>query len=444
MLAHHSRLILAHATPMLLAQLSSMGMMIIDTVLLGHYGTDDLAAVAVGGGIYISVVFALAGILQAIAPTVAHLHGAGREREIAGVLQQALWLALLLAIPGVLILRHPEPLLALSRIDPLVESKARAYLALLALGLPAILLYRTFHAFCNALGQPRPLLLISLGNTLLHGLLASLLVTGAWGGEALGVLGCGLSNVAVSGFSLLCALAYLRFGKALRPYRLFTGWQRPRRKPLGQLLRLGLPMGFSHFVEISSFTLMALFVAQLGATVVAGHRIVANLAAICYMLPLALGIATLAQVGQAAGARDWQRAERSIGAGLLLAGGLSALLGLFLWRIAGPVTAAYTDDPAVQAVALGLIGYVALYQLFDAVQTIAAHALRGYRITFVPMFVHVVCFWGVGLLGGWWLAFHARQPMGVAGFWLASGVSLVLASVLLGALLWRAMQAVKQ
>jgi MATE family multidrug resistance protein len=203
-------------------------------------------------------------------------------------------------------------------------------------------------------------------------------------------------------------------------------------------------MGFSHFVEISSFTLMALFVAQLGATVVAGHRIVANLAAICYMLPLALGIATLAQVGQAAGARDWQRAERSIGAGLLLAGGLSALLGLFLWRIAGPVTAAYTDDPAVQAVALGLIGYVALYQLFDAVQTIAAHALRGYRITFVPMFVHVVCFWGVGLLGGWWLAFHARQPMGVAGFWLASGFSLVLASVLLGALLWRAMQAVKQ
>ncbi|MBL8373187.1 MAG: MATE family efflux transporter, partial [Candidatus Accumulibacter sp.] len=72
------------------------------------------------------------------------------------------------------------------------------------------------------------------------------------------------------------------------------------------------------------------------------------------------------------------------------------------------------------------------------------HALRGYRITFAPMFVHVVCFWGVGLLGGWWLAFHARQPMGAAGFWLASGFSLVLASALLGALLRRAMQAVKQ
>ncbi|WP_313953696.1 MATE family efflux transporter [Accumulibacter sp.] len=444
MFAQQSRLILAHATPMLIAQLTSMGMMVIDTALLGHYGTEDLAAVAVGGGIYISVLFALAGILQAVAPTVAHLQGAGRGQEIAGALQQALWLALLLAIPGVYLLLHPDTLFALSRIDPAVEAKARGYLVMLAMGMPAVLLYRTFHAFCNALGKPRPLLLISLGSTLLHGGLAWSLVTGQWGGEALGVLGCGLSNAAVGWFSMACAAGYLLFARALAPYRLIAGWQPPRRRPLRELLRLGLPMGFSSFVEISSFTLMALFVAQLGATVVAGHRIVANLAAICYMLPLALGIATLAQVGQAAGARDWPRAELSIGAGLWLAGVLSTLLGLGLWLFAAPLTAAYTGDPAVQAVALSLLGYVAFYQLFDAVQTIAAHALRGYKITFVPMLVHVICFWGVGLFGGWWLAFHGRQPMGAAGFWLASLLGLMLAAVLLGSLLRRAMQAVKQ
>jgi MATE family multidrug resistance protein len=96
------------------------------------------------------VLFALAGILQAVAPTVAHLHGGGHDEQIAAALQQALWLALLLSVPGVLILLHPDPLLALSRIDPEVEGKARAYLGLLAIGLPAVLLYRTFHAFCNA------------------------------------------------------------------------------------------------------------------------------------------------------------------------------------------------------------------------------------------------------------------------------------------------------
>ena len=436
-----SRLILAHASPILIAQLASMGMMVIDTALLGHYGTEDLAAVAVGGGIYISVVFALVGVLQAIGPTVAHLRGARRDGEIAGSLQQAFWLALLLAIPGVLFLLNPDPLFALSTIEPGVEAKARGYLSMLAWGMPASLLYRTFYSFCNALGRPRPLMLFSLCGTLLHGVLAWSLVSGAWGGAALGVLGCGISNASVGWFTLCCAAAYLAFSPALRPYQLLAHWQRPQIRPLRELLRLGLPMGFSSLVEISSFTLIALFVAQLGATVVAGHRIVANLAALCYMLPLALSIATLAQVGQAAGARDWPRAKASIGAGLLLAGGLSSALGLALWLIARPLIAAYSNDPAVHAVALSLIGYVAVYQVFDALQTVAAFALRGYKITFAPMFVHLVCFWGIGLSGGWWLAFRAAQPIGVAGFWIASLLSLVLAAALLGALLWQAVRA---
>lgn len=440
MLLRQSLAILAHAVPMLIAQLASMGMMVIDTALLGHYGTEDLAAVAVGGGIYISVVFALLGILQAIAPIVAHLRGAGRENEIGGALQQAFWLALLLAVPGVLCLLNPDPLFALSSIEPGVEAKIRDYLRMLAWGIPAALLYRTFYSFCNALGKPRPLMLISLGGTLLHGVLAWLLVTGRLGGVPLGVIGCGISNAAVGWFGLLCGMFYMVFGQALAPYRLLAGWRRPQAQPLRELLRLGLPMGFSNFVEISSFTLMALFVAQLGATVVAGHRIVTNFSAIGYMLPLALAIATLAQVGQAAGARDWACVRATIGSGLLLAGGLSTLFGGALWFGAVGLTAAYTDDPAVQAVALSLIVYVAIYQVFDAVQTIAAYALRGYKITFVPMLVHIVCFWGVGLYGGWWLAFKAAQPMGVAGFWIASLSSLVLAALLLGALLWKTVQ----
>ncbi|MBK7355235.1 MATE family efflux transporter [Propionivibrio sp.] len=438
MFVHQSRLILRHAAPMLVAQLASMGMMVIDTVLLGHYGTEDLAAVAVGGGIYIAVIFAFSGILQAVSPMVAQLKGAGREGEIAGVLQQAFWLALLLAIPGVLFLNHPDALLALSDIEPRVEAKARGYLAMLAWGMPAALLYRTFYAFCNALGRPRPLMLIALGSTLLHGALAGVLVTGAFGGSGLGALGCGISNAAVGWFALLCSAAYLVFGQPLVQYRLLHAWQKPRIGIQRELLQIGLPMGFSSFVEISSFTLIALFVAQLGATVVAGHRVVANLAAICYMLPLALSIATLAQVGLAAGARDWRRAEVSLATGLLLAGSLSLALGLVLWCLARPLAEAYTSDPAVQRVALSLIAYVAVYQVFDALQTVAAYTLRGYKVTFLPMLVHIVCFWGVGLFGGWILAFRIASPMGVAGFWAASLASLVLAALLLGAVLWRA------
>jgi MATE family multidrug resistance protein len=440
MFLHQSRQILLHAVPMLIAQLASMGMMVIDTVLLGHYGTEDLAAVAVGGGIYIAVVFALTGVLQAVSPTVSHLKGAGRSDEIAGALQQCFWLALLLAVPGVLFLQHPDALLALSDIEPGVEAKVRAYLAVLAWGMPAVLFYRTFYSFCNALGQPRPLMLISLGCTLLHGVLAWTLVSGWQGHEGWGVVGCGLSNALVGWFALSCGTVFVFFGKSLAPYQLTRHFQWPRIAVMRELIRLGLPMGFSNFVEISSFTLTALFVAQLGAPVVAGHRIVANLAAICYMLPLSLGIATLAQVGLAAGARDWSRAKAAALAGMLLACALAALLGGVLWASADLLVTAYTSDPVVRRVSFSLVLYVVVYQVFDAAQTLAAFALRGYKITFAPMLVHIFCFWGVALYGGWYLTFRLPEPMGVAGFWVASVISLVLAALLLGGLLWKAVR----
>lgn len=440
LLLRQTRLLAAHAAPMLIAQLAGMAMMLIDTVLLGHYGAEDLAAVAVGGGLYVAIVFAFAGVVQAVGPTVAQLVGARRSGEIAPAVQQAFWLALLLSVPGVALLLHPDALLGLSPIEPAVEAKARGYLGLLAWALPAVLLHRVFYAFCNAISRPRPLMLISLGGAALHGVLAWLLVSGRWGGEPLGVLGCGISNAVTGWFALICALVYLRFAPALASYRLFAAWHLPRLQPLKELLRIGLPMGFSGFVEISAFTLVALFIAQLGASVVAGHRIIANLAAIAYMPPLALAIATLAQVGQAVGARDVPRARVSIQAGLLLAAGVSTLLGVALWLSAEPLIAAYTSDQRVQATALSLIVFVALYQVFDAVQTVAAFALRAYKITFVPMLVHIVCFWGVGLGGGWLLAYRGvfdLAPLGVVGFWSASLASLTLAALLLGGLLWR-------
>ena len=116
------------------------------------------------------------------------------------------------------------------------------------------------------------------------------------------------------------------------------------------------------------------------------------------------------------------------------------VVAILIWLVRNPLVAAASNDHAVRAVALALIVYIAFYQVFDALQTVAAFSLRGYKITFLPMLVHVACFWGVGLFGGWWLAFRGPQPMGVAGFWTGLTLSLILAATLLGGLLWRTMR----
>ncbi|MDP2883346.1 MAG: MATE family efflux transporter [Azonexus sp.] len=436
-----ARGLIAHALPILIAQLSSIGMMVVDTAVLGHVSSLDLAAVAIGGGIHVSVVFALVGILQAVSPVVAHLHGAGRDDEVAGILQQGFWLAMLLAVPGILFLTHPGAVLGMADMDAAVEAKVRQYLALLAWGLPASLFYRTFWAFCNALGKPRVLMGIGLSSLALHALLAWGLALQGWLGEPLGVAGCALSNILIGWLACASAAAYLAFGPLGRRYRPFSNWRSPNWAAWRELLRIGVPMGLSNLVEITSFTLIALFVASLGATVVAGHRIVANLSALIYMLPLSLGIATMVAVGQAVGAHDAARARGTIRAGLILAGVSSSTVGFLLWLSAEPLVAAYTDDPTVRAVAMSLIIYVAIYQFFDALQTIAGHVLRAYRVTFVPMLVQIFCFWGVGLLGGAWLCYRWSTPLGVAGFWLAAVISLLLAAAMLLPLLRKVMLA---
>ncbi len=435
--------LIAHAFPILVAQLASVGMMAIDTAVLGHVSPVDLAAVAIGSGIHVSVVFALVGVLQAVGPVVAQLHGARRDGEVAGVLQQGFWLALLLALPGMLFLMNSGAVLGLVAMDGAVEAKVREYLELLAWGLPASLCYRTFYAFCNALGKPRVLMGIGLAALGLHAVLAWGLALAGWLGEPLGVAGCAWSNVLIAWLACLAAAAYLGLGPLGRRYRPFSHWQGPRWPRWRELLRLGVPMGLSNLIEITSFTLIALFIASLGATVVAGHRIVANLSALTYMLPLALAIATMATVGQAIGARDWVQVRVQVKASLLLAAVLSSAVGLLLWLATEALVGAYTDDPAVRRVAAGLVIYVAVYQFCDALQTVAGHVLRACRVTFLPMLVQMLCFWGIGLLGGAWLCFRGATPLGAAGFWLGSVFGLLLASALLLPLMRRALQALE-
>ncbi len=429
--------LIGHALPVLVAQLASIGMVVVDTAVLGHVGAVELAAVAIGGGIYVCILFALVGVLQAVTPMVAHRVGAGRDGEVVQVLRQGFWLALLLSVPGMALLIWPDWLLQLAPMESAVEAKVRGYLTVLACGVPASLLYRTFYSFSNALGRARMLMFIGLGGLVVHAFLAWGLALRGWSGTPLGVLGCALANITVSWLTCAAALLTLAWGPLGRRYRPFSGWESPHWPTWRELLRLGVPMGVANFVEISAFTLVALLIAPLGATTVAGHRIIGNIAALCYMLPLALAIATLAAVGQALGARDWRRAHVHLAAGLALAGGASSLIGLVLWHGIDPVVALYTNDAAVRKVAVSLVIYIAVFQFFDAVQTVAGHVLRAYRVTFVPMLVQTLVFWGVGMGGGWWFCFRWSPPMGIGGFWLASVLSLMLAAVLLGGLLWK-------
>lgn len=424
--------------PVLIAQLAVMANSVIDTIMAGRYGTLDLAAVGIGSSIYFSVFVALMGVLLALTPIVAHLYGAGRHADIGEELRQGAWLAAALALVSVALFAYPEPFLAVARLEPALDAKVRAYLHALAWSVPASLLFRVFYSFSTAISRPRSVMALTLAGLALKVPLNWVFMYGNLGAPELGSTGCAVATALVSWVVCALAWAWCWFDPGFRPFRVFARWSWPNAKALGRILSLGLPIGATFLIDVTGFTFMALFIARLGALYSAAHQIAANLAALTFMLPLALGNAASVVVGQSLGARRHRRARAAGLAGLVLALGCAAAVAAGLYLFAAGIASLYTGDAALRGVAAGLLAFVAVYHLFDAVQAVVVNVLRGYKRAVVPMLIYAVALWGVGLGGGYaigltrvdlaWLGLH--PPLGAPGFWMAAIASLVLASTL--------------
>jgi MATE family multidrug resistance protein len=427
--------------PVLVAQLAVMANSVIDTVMAGRYGTLDLAAVGIGSSIYFSVFVALMGVLLALTPIVAHLHGAGRQSDIGEEVRQSAWLAAALALVSLALFAYPEPFLLVARLDPALEAKVRAYLHALAWSVPASLLFRVFYGFSTAISRPRTVMALTLVGLALKVPFNWVFMYGNLGAPELGSTGCAVATALVSW--IVCALAWTWcwFEPGYEPYRVFARWSWPDANALGRILALGLPIGLTFLIDVTGFTFMALFIARLGALYSAAHQIAANLAALSFMLPLALGNAASVVVGQSLGAHRYARARAAGLTGIALGLGCALVLGACIYAFAGGIAGLYTEDAGLRRVTAGLLAFVAVYHLFDAVQAVAVNVLRGYKRAVVPMLIYAVALWGVGLGGGYvagltatdlsWLGLAA--PMGARGFWLAAIASLALAGSLVTA-----------
>lgn len=440
--AGDTRAIVALGWPMFVGQLAVMANGVIDNVMAGRLARVELAAVAIGSSIYFIVFVGLMGTLQAISPVAAQQFGARRLEAVGETWRQGRWLAIALIVPGAAALAFPGPLLALTDAEPAVRAQATAYLHALAWGLPAALWFRAFGTFNTAVSRPRVVMAINLLGPVCKVPLNTLFMYGTDGPvvpglpalPALGAAGCGLATAVVFWLSAAIGWLLLRTDRRYAPFRL-QGWGRPRAAALRELLRLGLPIGGTYLVDVSAFNLVTLLAARLGTEVVGGHAIVANVAAMLYMLPLAIAGAVGVLAAQALGAGDARGARAVAWHGTRLALALAIAAALLLVALRTPLAGAYTRDAAVAAVAVALLPWVAMYHVVDALQVVLAFALRAWKVAFAPMLVFVLALWGVGLGGGAWLAFGAG--LGVAGFWMAAAAALACVSLALAGMFER-------
>jgi MATE family multidrug resistance protein len=192
------------------------------------------------------------------------------------------------------------------------------------------------------------------------------------------------------------------------------------------LLSVGVPIGIMQLTEVASFTSMALCIARLGPIVAGAHQIAANIATTIFMVPLALSIATSIVIAQAAGAQDHAAARAYVRTAVNVVVGAAAISMVALLVLRHRVASAYTSDVAVQAVAAQLLIWTALSQIGDSMQSLFIGVLRAYRVTMPGAVIAIVARWGIGLGGGYWLA-YGTPAMGVQGFWCGGTVGFVVA-----------------
>lgn len=439
-------IIARHAGTVLIGQLAVMGFGIADTVIAGRYSPQALAVLSLASSIYISIYVALNGMLQALLPAWSELRGAGHCAQIGQSVRQALYICGGAAVLGCTGLWFPEPWLVWTDVPEALWPEVQAYLHVLALALVPSLLFRMYSTLNQSLGFPRLvtwlqaialLVKIPLSYGLTFGWhLVGLDFTG------MGVVGCAWASLGVNTFMLLMGLYLLRTQDVYHPYQLWRRMERPQWPVLRHFLQLGVPAGLSIMVEVTSFTLMALFIARLGEVALASHQIAASLAAVLYMVPLALGIASSARTGYWLGAAQPQRARRAAGSGMGLAVGAALVGAALLIACRETIAHAFTTDAAVAQAATVWLSWVALYHLADAVQAVCAFLLRCYRITLAPLILYTGLLWGLGLYGGYRMAYQGFGPWpqqpSVDTFWMTSTGALAIVSVLFAALVWRA------
>ena len=424
------------AGPLLVGQLAVIAFGVLDTAMTARYSADDLAALAMASAIFISIYVGLTGVISALAPIAGQLFGAKRFDEIGEEVRQATWLALGLTVLGCFVLMNADYLLAISRIKPEIEDKARLYLNILALGLPASMGMRVLMALHNAVSRPAVITVVQLVGLGLKLPLNLLFIYGGLGIEGMGGPGCAVATVIINWFWLIITLSFVLIDRFYRPFKIFSNFSKPDWRRIWALLKLGTPIGFSYLIEVTSFTFMSLFIARLGTTALAGHQIVANMGTVIYMVPLSLSIATMTLVSQSIGADKQERAEEIGWSSVFFTTVLCILIGIGVWVFKFELLDLYDPPAEVKVFSVPLFLFIAFYQVFDALQVTAAFILRAYRIAFWPMLIYAGSLWGVGLGGGYLMGFNVlgNTPaflQGANGFWAGNSLSLGLAACFL-------------
>lgn len=423
------------AGPNVASRLGVMAMGLTDAIVVGHYSAVELGYHALGWAPTVTVLVAGIGLLLGVQVLTARHIGAGRPERTGSVLRRGVSYAVKIGIASTVGLVLLGPLvLGNIGLEPSLAAGASAALIVFSLSLTPYLVADSLWFWLEAQGRPQvPMVAMWIANVV-NLLLALWIVPGTSPFPVAGAVAAGWVTLVAR-----CALLIMLAGWIWRwPHAHAVGVFRkaaPDRAEAREQRRIGYASGLSYAIEAGAFSGMNFVAAQLGVLVVAAWAVVLNVAAAVFMVPMGIAAAGAVLVSRAVGAGDVQAVKRAFGMAMTLAMGALLALSLIVFLDAELVARAYSDDPALLAMAASALVLSCLFFMADGAQVVASNALRARGDVWWPTGMHLVSYVLVMIPLAWWFA--VRQSGGLDGIiWAVVIASLISGLALTARFYW--------
>ncbi|MFT5260170.1 MAG: MATE family multidrug resistance protein [Saprospiraceae bacterium] len=435
--AQHVRALSILGLPLIGGHLAQFAIGLTDTVMLGWYGIDALAAITLASSYFFTLFIMGGGFAFAVMPMVASFNAEGDETSLRRAARMGMWLSIIFAVlVAPLFWWSSSVLQTLGQTEQLADA-AQRYLRVAGWAIFPALLAGVIKSYLAALEKTIIVLWISLASAIVNGLANYALIFGHWGAPELGLQGAAIASFATQILTLVAIVVYAM--AAFPKHALFLRLWRLDPEMFGKVFRLGWPISLTGLAESGLFIASALMMGWLGTVALAAHGIAMTMVGATFMVHIGLSNAATIRAGNAFGRQDPDHLAKGGKTAIVLSLIMSFITIMVFFVIPEPLIGAFLDsaDPAKeQIVSIGsvLLAMAALFQLVDGAQAIALGLLRGVQDTKTPMVIAAISYWVVGIPSSYLLGFVFGY--GGVGVWSGLVFGLAFAAVLLLARFW--------
>jgi putative MATE family efflux protein len=419
------------AVPMVLEMMMESLFAVVDMFWVAHLGSNAVATVGFTESLLVLLFAVALGLSIATTATVARRIGEKDPQAAADTASQAVLLGVgIAAVVGSLGFIFARDLLRIMGASPEVIATGSGYTRAIYGGSGTVLLLFLINGVFRGAGDAALAMRVLWTANWINILLNPLLIFGLGPFPRLGVAGSGIGTTIGRGCGVLLQLWFLSSGRS----RVVVPWYKIRLIPalMLRLVRLSLGGMFQYLVAMASWLVMVRMCAAFGSAAIAGYTLAVRIFMFALLPSWGMANAAATLVGQNLGARQPDRAEKSVWIAGFYNMVFLGLVAVVFIAFAGPLVRIFNTDPDLVTMASRTLRTVAYGYIFYAWGMVMGQAFNGAGDTNTPTLLNLLCFWVLQIPLAWLLAF--RLGFGVNGIFMAIPVAqstLAVAAVLL-------------